>query len=225
MRESPKQGTRLLQQLDSVERSVVGVSRGLLWIALLGVLALVAAVIVTRKRGGTTQGEYFYFGVAIAVVLGWITTQFARLRSRVRPTGASRNLEGAGPTGQIARHVRDSGPVPLEGDTGFEWSREFRLDMGPGENTDVPQTPGGMPFTFSHGFEFPLASLPADVVPDDATLDVIAAALERGERLEHLCAAVQPAYNEWDAMARQAYRFLIEAILEDRRRRGGAAEA
>lgn len=223
---SPEKRTRVLERLDSVERSLVGVSRTLLWLALLGVMALVVAAIVTREPGGNTQGEYYYFGVAILIVLGWIIGQLAKLRSRERRANARRRNGGDGLAGLTVRYSRDSAAVPLEGGAGFVRSREFRFGSGPDVDPDLEGeaagAAGGKSFTFSRSFEVPLASLPPDAMPDDTTLDVIAAAIERGETLEHLCAAVQPAYRDWSTLARKAYRFLIEAKLEERSRRGGA---
>ena len=221
MRWPPEKQRRVLERLDSVERSVVGVSRVLLRIALAGVLAVVAAVIVTRKPGGNTQGEYYYFGVAAVIVVGWILAQLGRLRSRERQAEARRRFGGEGAPGPTMRYSHDT--HPLEGDAGFVRSMEFGFGSGPDADTDaeVPRPAGAKSFTFSRGFEVPLASLPVNVMPDDATLDVIAAALERGESLELLCAAVQPAWADWNMLERQAYRFLLEAKLEERVRRGG----
>ena len=220
MKWSPKKRTRVLEGLDSVERSVVGVSRVLLWVALLAVLALVVAAIVTRQPDGNTQGQYYYFGVAMLIVLGWVIAQLARLRSRERRAHARRGFERQGPPGLTARYSRDSGPLPLEGGAGFVRSREFRFGGGPDLDSEAASA-GGERFTFGRGFEVPLASLPADVVPDHATPDLIAAAIERGEGLEQLCEAGQPAYRGWSMLERKAYRFLIEAKLEERRGRGG----
>jgi hypothetical protein len=206
----------------------------LLWVLLLGLITLVVGAIVTREPGGNTQGEYYYFGLAALLAAGWILNQFGKLRARERRTRERRTPQGGGPVVPRIRRPHDSGPVPLEGGGGFVRSKGLTFEWGAravagadgGEGLDppVPASTGEKRLTFGHGFEVPLASLPSDAAPDDATLDVIAAALERGETLEHLCEAAQPAYRGWSMWERRAYRFLIEAKLQERRPRGGGAD-
>jgi hypothetical protein len=203
-----------LDRLDDAERSAVGVARALLWIAVLGLAALVIAAIVTRKPGGNTQGEYFYFGAAVVLAFGWIIHQFARLRARVRRAERRRGA-GDGRAGLASWSSRTSGAVPLEGGAGFAKSRVFRFGNAPPSDADAQ-------FTVGRSFNVPLASLPADALPDDTTLDMITDALERGDRLEDACESVEPAYRHWGMMERRAYRLLVEAKLEQRRRAADA---
>jgi hypothetical protein len=219
MRWSPEKRTRIFETLDSTERLLIVLMRVLLWVALLGVMALVVIAIVTRRPGGNTQGEYYYFGAAAIIVVSLILSRFAKLRAREREM-ASRLHRGsdASPPWTVTSST-DSVPLPDErGHTRVRsWKFSFGHPPDAGESADDVATT----FNLSRSFNIPLASLPADVVPDDATLDAAAAGLQRGESLDDVCASIEPSYRGWSGMQRQAYRFLIESSLGTRRNRGG----
>lgn len=217
MGESREDRTRFVETLDSVERTLIRTLRVLLWVALLGVLALVAAAIMTRKPGGNTQGEYYYFGVATLLVLWLIVSRFSRLRAREQ-RAESRQLPGRSILSGWSVES-SSGTVPLSEERGDAHVRSWQFRFGDppaaDASSDVGAPPGLSP-SFSRSVNIPLASLPANVMPDEATLDAIAGALQLGESLDDVCARVQPAYRGWSAMQRRAYRFLVETRLQAR---------
>lgn len=73
---------RLLEGLGRAEQAVTAFYRVLLWIVIVAVVAVVASVIVTRPWGEGHQGEWFYFAIAVMLVLGWAVGQFAWLSRR-----------------------------------------------------------------------------------------------------------------------------------------------
>jgi hypothetical protein len=204
----------MFDRLDSAERMLVVLSRVLLWLALVAIVALAVVFIGTRGPGGNTQGEYYYFGAAIVLAAGWILSQFGRLRARERR--ATRRTSGVNLPRLAIESVEDSGPVALEDGQGFARTWEIRLGSDTSGSPEVPPDTART-FTFGRGLNVPLATLSADVVPDEATLDTIARALAQGDELDHVCAEVQPAYRGWNRLERQAYRFLIESRLAQRR--------
>jgi hypothetical protein len=80
---------RFLNGLDDAERVVVTCYRLLLALIIVAVIAVVGCVIVWRPWGDGSQGEWFYFSVAVLLVLGWAVGQFVasgrRLRARRPP--------------------------------------------------------------------------------------------------------------------------------------------
>ncbi len=211
MRWSPEKQARVLGTLDTVERSVVSFWKILLWLLLIGLVAVVVVVFARKQPGGNTQGEYYYFAVAALLIGGWIVAQLAKLRVR-----EDRGRDTRPDRWPDMRVRTDTSAGPLDDGTGYQ--RSWRLQVGADPDTDAPPE-SNKSFTFSHGLEIPLASLPSDVLPDDDTLGAIAAGLAAGASLDELCAVTQPAYRNWGAMAQGAYRVLIEMKLAERKLR------
>jgi hypothetical protein len=74
----------LLQDLDATESVLVSVYRLMLGLVVAAVIAVVALVIIWRPWGAGNQGEWFYFAVAVLMVLGWAVGQFIKLDRRRR---------------------------------------------------------------------------------------------------------------------------------------------
>ncbi|MEX2142519.1 MAG: hypothetical protein WD894_24915 [Pirellulales bacterium] len=84
MNRSNEDRHRLLQGLDSVDRVLVAVYRVFLGLIVAAILAVVVLVIVWQPWGAGDQGEWFYFGIAVLLALGWVVGQFAMLNRRQR---------------------------------------------------------------------------------------------------------------------------------------------
>jgi hypothetical protein len=78
----------LLNHLDAVERVVIACYRAMLLVVLAAVVAVVALVIRFRPWGDGHQGEWFYFSVAVLMVLGWAIGQWIALNHRQRQRSA-----------------------------------------------------------------------------------------------------------------------------------------
>jgi len=87
----------LLQTLDSVDRVLVAFYRVFLGLIVAAILAVVGLVIVWQPWGAGNQGEWFYFGIAVLLALGWVVGQFAMLhrRQRYRRSGVTVNSSAA----------------------------------------------------------------------------------------------------------------------------------
>ncbi|MEX2142126.1 MAG: hypothetical protein WD894_22860 [Pirellulales bacterium] len=85
---------RLLERLGAVDRVLVAFYRMFLALILSAILVVVLLVIVWRPWGAGNQGEWFYFGIAVLLALGWVAGQFAKLhrRERYRRSGVTVNL-------------------------------------------------------------------------------------------------------------------------------------
>ena len=83
----------LLGRLDSVEAVLVTFLRLLLVLLIIGVLAGTVFVIVRKPWGAGNQGEWFYFTIAVIVVLGWAGGQFIALGRRLRKRPQQADLD------------------------------------------------------------------------------------------------------------------------------------
>ena len=77
-----EQEQKVLDRLDSAERALVRFGRVVLWLALAGVVVGVVLAVAEGDPRGNTQGEYFYLGLAVLLVVGWIVRLLRRLGGR-----------------------------------------------------------------------------------------------------------------------------------------------
>ena len=81
---SPEERQGFLQKLDAIESVVLTAYRLLLRVVIAAVGAVVVLVVIRRPWGAGTQGEWFYFSVAVLLVLGWAVSQLLALDRRRR---------------------------------------------------------------------------------------------------------------------------------------------
>lgn len=184
--------------MDGVERVVVTFYRLLLGVVVAAVVAVVAFVIIRRPWGDGNQGEWFYFSIAVLLVLGWAIGQFVMLGRRQRRERPLASLHSSTEDG-----VR-------------RW--EFRFGRAAGESQEDPRAGSGeFRFGFSKSFEVPLASLPSGMLPDEEALACLERELERGMEIDEACRLVQPAFADWNEREREAYRLYVTDLLKQRR--------
>ncbi|MEX2560241.1 MAG: hypothetical protein WD403_10025, partial [Pirellulales bacterium] len=193
-----------LRGLDGVERVVAGFYRLLLGAIVAAVVAVVVFVTIRRPWGNGNQGEWFYFSIAVLLVLGWAVGQFVMLGRRQRRERPLASLHSSTEDG-----VR-------------RW--EFRFGRAAGESHEnAGGADGEFRFGFSKSFEVPLASLPAGMLPDEESLACLERELQRGIEIEEACTLVQPAFADWNEREREAYRLYVTKLLDERRLSGSAA--
>ncbi len=144
---------RFAESLDRTKRRVTAFYRRLLILIAVIFIGFVA-VVVWRADSPGSQGEWFYFGIFVLLVLGWIWKQLRSLRPSPRP-------EVQIPP--IRTRVEE-----LDGGKRFELTIGTPPDSaadpgrsGPGEgDVDADAGPPGHRFTFSRSFqgEVPLPS-------------------------------------------------------------------
>lgn len=134
---STENAVRVLGALNLVERAVVRVGRLLLLLLIGGVLALTAYLVMNPPWAGH-QGEWFYYGIAVVLVLGWAVSWYVALGRRLDRPSLPFSIEsrrdndawvwrfqwGANPTGDAARED--------DGGLRFRFSRTFER---PGRST------------------------------------------------------------------------------------------
>lgn len=157
MKWSPGERQQFLGTLDGVQNILIGVSRMLLGLLIAAVFVVVGVVIVKRPWGAGNQGEWFYFTVAVLMVLGWAVGQFIALGRRRSQRSASES-ESESP---IAFHSS-------ERDGAHTWELRFG-SRSPGNGDGSTATAGNNEFVFSQAFEIPLGSIPSEMIPDEAT--------------------------------------------------------
>lgn len=87
MQQSPDKRQQFLGVLDDIEGVVVRVYRLVLGLVIAAVVAVVGVVVVQKPWGAGNQGEWFYFGIGVLLVLGWASGQFISLgRRHATPT-------------------------------------------------------------------------------------------------------------------------------------------
>jgi hypothetical protein len=137
---------QFLGVLDGVERLLVFIYRLLLALIIAAVLVITAIVVIKKPWGAGNQGEWFYFGLGVLLVLAVTVSKF------------------------IALGRRRAGPdFPIQFlSTQQEAGRIFELRIGSGDVAhDAGAAPASGQFSLSRSFEVPLASLPAAVLPDE----------------------------------------------------------
>jgi hypothetical protein len=184
-----------LRGLDAVDRVVVAFYRMLLALIVVAVLVAAGYVAVQKPFGAGNQGEYFYFGIAVLIALGWAVGQFTALGQRTSRRWSAVTL------GSSAQ------------DGAYTW--QFQFGAPPSE-ANKKAGGGGLQFGFSRDFTIPLASLPADIVPDEAALACLQREIERGVPIEEACTLIQPQFAEWSGLQRKAYCLLAKSLLDQR---------
>ncbi len=179
--------------LDVLARALVVFYRMLLALIVIAVLAIAGYVAVQKPFGAGNQGEYFYFGIAVLVALGWAVGQFAFLQRR----SSSRTW-----------------PAVALGSSAQDGAYTWHLPLGGPTSKANENAGGGLQFGFSRDFTVPLASLPAGMVPDEAALAFLKRELERGVSLEEASTVVQPQFAEWSGVQRKAYCLLVNSLLD-----------
>jgi hypothetical protein len=190
MKRSPEERQRLLVRLDGMQRLVVAFYRGLLVLIMAAIIAAAGFVAILAPWGEGHQGEWFYFSIAVLLGLGWAVGQFIKLGRRHRKHQAPMELRSSG-----------SGTPRV-------W--EFRFGSEADAAADTAKA------SFSRSFGVPLASLSADVLPDESALDRLEAELAKGVELDDACRRVHPEYARWGRLQQKAYRMYVTARLADR---------
>ena len=149
MKWSTEERQAFLTRLDGVQRVVVAFYRLLLIIVVAVVLAGVVFVIARKPWGAGTQGEWFYFSIAVLLILGWVTGQFVALGRRQRP-------------GQPAVTFQASSD-------GVARTWNFRFGSAAPDSHESPSpSENSVQYRFSQSFVIPLGTLPAEALPDEA---------------------------------------------------------
>jgi hypothetical protein len=182
----------LMRGLDAVDRALVVFYRMLLALIVTAVLVVAGYVAVQKPFGAGNQGEYFYFGIAVLVALGWAVGQFAFLERRSSRTWPAVTVDSSAQDGAYTWQLQLGGPTSKAN-----------------ENAG-----GGLQFGFSRDFTFPLTSLPAGIVPDEAALAFLKREIERGVSLEEASTVIQPQFAEWSGLQRKAYCLLVNSLLD-----------
>ena len=180
-----------LRGLDAVDRVVVVFYRVLLALIVVAILVVAGYVAVQKPFGAGNQGEYFYFGMAVLLALGWAVGQFAFLERRRRRTWPAVTLGSSVQDGAYTWQLQLGGPT-------------LKANENAGD---------GLQFGFSRDFIVPLTSLPAGIVPDEAALALLKREIERGVPLEEASTLVQPKFAEWSGLQRKAYCLLVNSLL------------
>jgi hypothetical protein len=194
---SPVKRQQFLGVLDGIERVLVVGGRLMLGLLIAAVLVGTAIVIIQKPFGAGNQGEWFYFGVAVLLVLGWAIGQFVALGRRKSSFGSPFCVQSNQQDGVQTWALRLG--------TGT-------ADAGDGFGT----TEGSSQFGFSKTFEIPLATLMAEMLPNEETIRRVEAEIDRGVALEEACRLVQPHYDEWNRMQQRAYSVYVSRVLEQR---------
>lgn len=190
MKWSPDERQRLSARLDGMQRSVVAFYRGLLVLIIAAIIAAASFVAISAPWGEGHQGEWFYFSIAVLLGLGWAVGQFIKLGRRHRQHHALVEFRSSG--------------------SGKARTWEFRFGSDAVTAADTANA------SFSRSFGFPLASLSADVLPDESALDRLEAELAKGVDLHDACRMVQPDYGNWSSLQQKACRMYVTARLADR---------
>jgi hypothetical protein len=183
-----------VSKLDAIERVLVTAGRMFLGLLIAAIIAGAAFIIVKRPWGAGNQGEWFYFGVAVLLVLGWCIGQYTSLG---------------------ARRCRDhrGSPVTLRSeavDGGQQWTFQFG---SPAAVSDPFNERDSRQVRFSHSFQVPLATLAKEVLPDERALSLLRDELARGASLDEACRSVQPDYEAWSGLQRRAYQLCVNTML------------
>ena len=190
----------LLKLLDEIERIVVLAGQLLMLVIIAAVLVFTGWVIVRRPWGAGNQGEWFYFTVAVLLVLGWAVGQFLSLGRRLNRHDQFFAFDSSNQSDQ-------------------QGAPTWRLQLSSGSEAASESTAGrgeGLAFSFSRSFELPLASLLREMMPDEEALCRLEAETAGGATIEEACRAVQPAFDGWSGMQQRAYRLLVTRLMEER---------
>jgi hypothetical protein len=186
-----------LNGLNRIEQVLVSVGRLFIGLLIAAILAGAVFVFVKRPWGAGNQGEWFYFGVAVLLALGWCVGQFTSLGAR------RRRRDGDGSMFVLNSEV-------VEG--GQRWTFQFGSPAANSEPTPEGGNDGLL--NFSQGFQVPLATLARDVLPDEHSLARLREELALGTSLDQACRSVQPAYGTWNGLQRRAFQLCVTSLLE-----------
>lgn len=197
MKWSAEERRSIAEKLDGMERAIVYFYRLLLGLVIAAILGAVVFVVIDRPWGSGHQGEWFYFSIAVLLALGWAVGQFISVGRRL-PRRPSMQIRSEGKADQRAWTFR------------LEWGSLGKREVS-AANADERVA------SFSRSFHVPLASLPSEVLPDDAALRCVKGELAKGVDLDDACRTVQPAYSDWGKFEQQAYRMYVTTWLDERR--------
>ena len=184
---------QLLGLLNTVESVVITFYRLLLWLVIAAVAAVVAFVVKERPWGDGTQGEWFYFSIAVLLVLGWAMSQFVMLSRRQR-----------NPWPEL-------GPSVLQSKGPGAW--EFRFGSPPNATSQsLPSNDDPGCQMISKSFGIPLTTLEI-AQPPEKILVGLRRELERGLSLEQACQLVEPAFADWSGIEQHAYLLYVKHLL------------
>lgn len=206
MQWSHNERRRFIDMLDGIERVVVTFYRLLLVLIILTVVGFTAFVIVRQPFGAGNQGEWFYFGVAVLMVLGWAMGQlFSTGQRQAMPNAVLSFFSNRLPDGA------------------HTW--QLQLGAPPTSDDHLNPPPDGSRAIISEGLEIPLATVARELLPDDTAIATIENELDRGTSLEDACRYVQPHYDEWSSLQQRAFTLCVTRVLEQRARDNQSAEA
>ena len=182
----------LLRFLNSVERVVIAFCRLLLWLVVAAVTAVVALVIIYRPWGDGNQGEWFYFSIAVLLVLGWAMSQFTMLTRR-------------------ANNPWPEKFAPIFGNNGpGKW--EFRFGSPASAASQGLSSTDDAAWRASTTFDIPLTTLEI-AQPSNEVLTRLRCELERGLSLNEACQLAEPAFADWSGIEQHAYMLYIQSLL------------
>ncbi|MCI0333316.1 MAG: hypothetical protein L0228_08850 [Planctomycetes bacterium] len=190
---SQEQRLQFLGELESARRVLTAFYRCLMGLVSVGILIISIWVFAWRPLGPGHQGEYFYFGAAALFLLGWALSQVFQ------------------PTRRLRRSLLPNVTVETKAvEGGRAW--EVRLGSTDHEPADAVRA------DFSRSFSIPLASVAAELLPNEESLTCLEAEIARGIDLDAACRTIQPAYEDWGTLQRRAYRMYVKSVLAERQR-------
>jgi len=185
---------RLLGKLAGVDRVLSAGYRFLLGVLIAAIVAVAAAVVVTKPFGAAHQGEWFYFGCIVLLALGWAVKEFVKVSRRIDRFKAPISLLSTGDGGARTWELRWGSP-PADGD-----------------KTKAPSF--GIQLKMMTNITTPLSGLRPESLPDESALRVIRQEVERGVRLEDAILMVQPEFSQWSPLEQYAYGQYVAARLK-----------
>lgn len=202
--------TQFAEDLDRAKRQVTTLYRWLLIVVAIGFVSFIAFAAWQSRDSTGSQGEWFYLGVFVLLVLGWIGQKLYALRPSRR-------------TGLDMPRMRQS-VEDVPGGSG----KVFRFSIGTPLSADDPVAPPSAqdgarsdPHTFtlsrSFGGRLPLPPMLGEHTPDESALATAEEYRIAGRDWDYICDWVNPAYGSWDSLRQSAYRTYIEALLNARR--------
>ena len=197
MKWSSEERKGLLRKLDAVERVVVTFYQLLLGLIIAAVVVVVVLVITWKPWGAGNQGEWFYFSIVVLLVLGWAVGQLVSLGRRQRQQGQPMTFHSSTAGGARTWEFWYGRPAEEE-------------HQNPGAGHDDIQC------ELSRSFVVPSASLPAAVLPGEEVLKRLDTELKGGVPIDKACKFVQPAFDDWSEVERNAYRLYVTSQLNHR---------
>ncbi len=160
------------------------------------IIVVSAVVFIGQLLGTGKQGEYFYFGTAALILLGWCLSRIGFSRTRLRHNDSPRI------------------PMMFQPDQS-DGLKRWKFSMG--NSADEFDSMGGVgknAFKLTKSFSIPLAGLPIDQLPDDQTVTVIRGKIVQGQTVENACREIHPPFDSWDTMQQGACVLYVMEKLE-----------